>query len=168
MDNHSQWQFSRIRIQDLNEAWQLIEALRAEAAEISFTDYQHIDEIQHWPHSDEHLVYIARSSEGQLAGIVRGKRENSLQKRHAVFLTAATASFARGLGLANRLTTYALEQMRLEGVTLARIYVYSDNTASLKAVAKLGFEKAGVVKAHHFDLNTQTYIDDIIFHKILD
>lgn len=168
MENKSLWQLTRVCSKDLSDVWALIEALKAESAEISFTDYQAIEEIEHWPESEEHLVYIARDIEGQLAAIVRGKRENSPQKRHAVFLTAATAPFARGRGLANTLTNYALSQMKHEGVTLARIYVYSDNAASLRAVAKLGFEQAGIVKAHHLDLETQTYIDDLIFHKILD
>lgn len=168
MEQQQNYHLARIQISDLDEAFALIETLRSEGAQISFTDYQTIDEIRHWPHSDEHLVYIARDNDNRLMAIVRGKRDNTPEKRHAVFLTAATAPFARGSGLAKTLTEFALDQMKLEGVKIARIYVYSDNHASLKAVSKLGFEKAGVVLAHHFDTKTQCYIDDIIFHKCLD
>lgn len=163
-----QLHMSRIKDSDLEEAFALIETLRQEGAQITFTDYQSLDEIRHWPYSEEHLVYIARDNDSRLLAIVRGKRDNTPEKRHAVFLTAATAAFARGSSIAKSLTEYALDQMKLEGVKIARIYVYSDNHASLKAVSKLGFEKAGVVLAHHLDTTTQCYVDDIIFHKCLD
>lgn len=82
-------------------------------------------------------------------------------------MTAATHPDARGFGLAAELTNYALSQMKSEGVNIARIYVYSNNKASLNTVKKLGFVHAGTVLRHHRDKATGEYVDDLIFHKIL-
>ncbi|MBE0449724.1 MAG: hypothetical protein IBX70_02640 [Clostridia bacterium] len=57
--------------------------------------------------------------------------------------------------------------MKKKGVTIARIYVYSDNKASLHAVEKLGFALGGKVLMHHLNVKSGHYVDDIIFHKIL-
>lgn len=157
----------RVTQNDLADVWQLFQALRQEGALMSFADYEHITEILDWPHSSEHLVYVARDEQNRLSAVVRGKREDTPEKRHAVFLTAATASHARGLGLAKILTEYALEQMVQEGVQLARIYVYSDNLPSIRAVSKLGFTQAGKVLHHHYNVKTSEFIDDLIFHKLL-
>ena len=90
------------------------------------------------------------------------------EKLHAVFLTAATHPDARGSGLAAVLTNYVLDQIKKFGVNIARIYVYSDNKASLNAVKKLGFVHGGTVLRHHKDQCTGEYVDDLIFHKVLD
>lgn len=58
--------------------------------------------------------------------------------------------------------------MKNEGITIARIYVYSNNKASLSAIRKLDFVHAGTVLRHHKDLETGEYVDDLIFHKLLD
>lgn len=45
---------------------------------------------------------------------------------------------------------------------------YSNNIASLNAVKKLGFIHAGTVLRHHMDQAAGEYVDDIIFHKLLE
>ncbi len=90
------------------------------------------------------------------------------EKSHAAFLTPQTHPDARGTGLAADLTEFALEAMKQEGVNIARIYVYSNNEASLNAIRKLGFIHAGTVLRHHKDIKTGEYVDDLIFHKLLD
>lgn len=58
--------------------------------------------------------------------------------------------------------------MKKDGVAIARIYVYSNNTASLNAIKKLDFIHAGTIIRHHRISETGEYVDDLIFHKILD
>lgn len=159
----------RIALEDLDQVWQLIETLKAEGAEITFTDYPSKESLLEWIDSDSHLVYVALSEDGKFIDcVVRGRRENTPEKRHAVFMTAATRKEARGGALAAKLTAFALEDMKAHGVNLARIYVYSDNLSSLNAVKKLGFTHSGTVFRHHLDIQNGTYVDDLIFHKFLD
>lgn len=90
------------------------------------------------------------------------------ERKHAVFLTAATHPSTRGQGLAQQLVAYGLQEMKKEGVNITRIYVYSDNKPSLNAVKKLDFVHAGTVLRHHKDPESGEYVDDLIYHKILD
>lgn len=116
------------------------------------------------------LTYVAVTEEkpNEVICIVKGRRDLSKEKSHAAFLSCATHPKERGKNLAIKLTNFALEEMKKEGVNIVRIYVYSNNQASLNAIKKFDFTKAGVVLRHHIDLNTGEYVDDIIFHKILD
>lgn len=158
----------RIEKQHLASAWRLIECLKAEGSEITFTDYSCQEELLEWLPDHQHLVYVHTDPQTEeVLAIVRGRRENTVQKKHAVFLTAATHPSARGRGLAAKLTEFALEEMKKLDVNIARIYVYSDNAASLAAVSKMDFVHSGTVLRHHFCTKTGTYIDDLIFHKIL-
>lgn len=65
-------------------------------------------------------------------------------------------------------TAFALEEMKKQGVTIARIYVYSNNTPSMNAIKKLQFTYGGTVLRHHKDPHTGDYVDDLIYHKLLD
>jgi ribosomal protein S18 acetylase RimI-like enzyme len=147
----------------------LIQLLKAEGAEISFTELTAKEEIRNFIDNPAQLSYVAVTKEepSRALCLVRGRREMTSEKFHAAFLTAATHPEARGLRLAAELTNFALEEMKQEGVNIARIYVYSNNQASLNAVKKLGFVHAGTVLRHHIDQATGEYVDDLIFHKIL-
>jgi ribosomal protein S18 acetylase RimI-like enzyme len=160
----------RIKSNDIDSIWSLIELLKAEGAEISFTDLSSKEEILNFIDNPAQLSYVAVTKEEsfRVLCLVRGRREMTSEKSHAAFLTAATHPDARGSGLAAELTNFALEEMKSEGVNIARIYVYSNNRASLNAVKKLGFEHAGTVLRHHRDQATGEYVDDLIFHKILE
>lgn len=164
------YKLRRMQFSDLDNVWVLIELLKSEGADISFTELSSIEEIEEWVNNPAHLVYVAVSDndDASILSVVRGRREMTFEKSHAAFLTAATHPNARGSGLAAELTNYALIRMKDEGVNIARIYVYSDNKASLNAVKKLGFNHAGTVLRHHKDQLTGEYVDDLIFHKILD
>lgn len=159
----------RVKADDIDSIWSLIELLKAEGADISFTDYTAKEELMSLVDNPAQLTYAAVTSEEpfRVLCLVRGRREMSVEKAHAVFLTAATHPEVRRSGLAAELTNFALEQMKAEGVSIARIYVYSDNHASLKVVKKLGFVHSGTVLMHHFDQASGEYVDDLIFHKVL-
>lgn len=160
----------RMTHDDLEGVWTLIEHLKTEGAEVTFTELAAKEEALQWIDNPAHLTYVAvdPNNPDLVLSLVRGRRELSSEKSHAAFLTAATHPSARGTGLAAELTQYALAEMAKEGVTIARIYIYSDNRSSLNAVRKLGFIHAGTVLRHHKDLKTGEYVDDLIFHKLLD
>lgn len=162
--------FRKIQSDDAASLWTLFENIKAEQIDMSFARITQIEEI--WAYVDNpcELTYVAVSEEepDKVLAIVKGRRELAEEKRHAVFLSAATHPQVRGRGLAAKLTDFALNELKNEGVTIARIYVYSNNTSSVHAVKKLDFTLAGTVLRHHKDLVTGEYIDDLIYHKILD
>ena len=160
----------RIKAHDIDSVWSLIEILKAEGAEISFTELTGKEEVMNFIDNPAQLSYVAVTEEepSRVLCLVRGRRDMTTEKSHAAFLTAATHPDARGSGLAAQLTNFALDQMKNEAVNIARIYVYSDNEASLKAVGKLGFVHGGTVLRHHKDQVAGEYVDDLIFHKILE
>lgn len=161
--------FRRIKSEDIESSWYLIKLLKDEGAEISFTELSIKEELMNFVDNPAQLTYVAVAKEEphRVLCLVRGRREMTSEKAHAAFLTAATHPEARGMRLAAELTNFALEDMKKEGVSIARIYVYSNNHASLNAVKKLGFVHAGTVLQHHMDQATGDYVDDLIFHKIL-
>lgn len=164
------YELRRIESHDIDSVWSLIEILKEEGADITFTELTTKEQAFNFVDNPAQLSYVAVTTDEpcRVLCLVRGRRELTVEKSHAVFLTAATHPEARGSGLAAKLTNYALDAMKNEGVNIARIYVYSDNEASLNAVKKLGFVHAGTVLRHHKDQNTGEYVDDLIFHKLLD
>jgi len=164
------YQLRKINSNDIDSIWSLIEILKAEGVDITFTELIAKEEVLNFVDNPAQLSYVAVTTDEpcRVLCLVRGRREMTDEKSHAVFLTAATHPEARGSGLAAELTNYALDEMKHEGVNIARIYVYSNNEASLKAVKKLGFVHGGTVLRHHKDQCTGEYVDDLIFHKILD
>jgi ribosomal protein S18 acetylase RimI-like enzyme len=155
---------------DIDSVWSLIQLLKAEGSEISFTELTFKEELMNFVDNPAQLCYVAAAKEepSRIRSLVRGRREMTSEKSHAAFLTAATHPEARGLGLAAKLTNFSLTEMKKVGVNIARIYVYSNNKASLKAVEKLGFMHSGTVLRHHKDQATGEYVDDLIFHKTLE
>ncbi len=151
----------------VQQVWDLFIRLRREGAEVSFAEVETEEILESWVNNPGHLTYVAMDDDRKIIGVVRGKREMTEEKKHAAFLTAAIHPDERGKGIAAKLTNFSLSEMKKKGVTIARIYVYSDNSASLHAIEKLGFTLAGKVLMHHIDLKTGLYVDDIIFHKML-
>lgn len=164
------YQLRKIKSYDIDSIWSLIGILKSEGAEISFTELTAKADVLNFVDNPAQLSYVAVTTDepSRVLCLVRGRRDMTHEKSHAVFLTAATHPDARGSGLAAELTNYGLEQMKSEGVNIARIYVYSDNQASLNAIKKLGFVHVGTVLRHHKDQCTGEYVDDLIFHKVLD
>ncbi len=162
--------FRKMQVEDIDSLWTLFQGIKAEKIDMSFTEMMAKDELLSFINNPSKLTYVATLKENphHILCIVKGQREMADKKRHAVFLSAATHPQVRGSGLAAKLTNYALEEMKDEGVTIARVYVYSNNKASINAVKKLDFIHAGTVLRHHKDMLTGEYIDDLIYHKILD
>jgi ribosomal protein S18 acetylase RimI-like enzyme len=163
------YNFRKIQAADIESVWTLFQGVKAEKIDMSFAEITK-EEILAFLDNPSELTYVAVLEEDphQVLCLVKGRREMTDKKRHATFLSAATHPDARGGGLVASLTEFALNEMKTEGVTIARIYVYSNNLASLNAVKKLDFIHAGTVLRHHKDSLTGEYIDDLIFHKVLD
>lgn len=162
--------FRRLKRTDINSVWTLVEILKKEKANMSFAELKGKEELLNYIDNPAELTYVAVSKDkaNKVLCLVKGRRDLSKEKSHAVFLSAATHPDSRGTGLAAKLTNFALKEMKNEDITIARIYVYSDNKASINSVKKLDFLHAGSVIRHHKNLDTGEYIDDLIFHKILD
>lgn len=162
--------FRRVKPSDIDSIWSLIEILKAENVDMSFAEIINKEEIVDFVDNPAELTYVAVTEKkpNRVLCLVKGRRDLSEEKNHSVFLSAATHPHARGSGLATKLTEFALIEMKNDGINIARIYVYSNNKASLNAIRKLDFVHAGTVLRHHKDLDTGEYIDDLIFHKILD
>ena len=162
--------FRKIQKEDIESIWALFQWLKEEKIDMSFAEVKDREEILDFIDNPAQLTYVAVSEENphEVLCLVKGRREMTAEKRHSAFLSAATHPKARGTGLVAKLTEYALEEMKKEGVTIARIYVYSNNKSSMSAIKKLDFIHAGTVLRHHKDPFTGAYVDDQIYHKILD
>ena len=162
--------FRKINHADLDSIWSLIEILKAENVDMSFAEIVDKEEILDFIDNPAELTYVAvtKKKPNQVLCLVKGRRDLSKERKHSVFLSAATHPHARGSSLVSKLTEFALKEMKSEGINIARIYVYSNNKASLNAIKKLDFAHAGSVLRHHKDLDTNEYVDDLIFHKVLD
>lgn len=151
--------------EDINQIIDFFKELNEERAEVSFSDVVSNKEIDNWIEDSRMYVYVAER-DGEILGVLRGKRGEK-GREHACFLTAATNMKYRGRKIAQRLTDYSLNELKKEGVKVARAYIYSNNSASVSAILKCGFTSSGCVHMHHYDKNAQRYVDDLIFHKIL-
>lgn len=162
--------FRKLRTTDIENLWSLIEILKREMVDMSFAQIQNKEKLLDFIDNPAELTYVAVTKENpkQVLCLLKGKRELSKDKFHSVLLSAATHPNARGYGLVAKLTNFALEEMKNEGVSIARIYVYSNNTASINAIKKLDFTHAGIILRHHRNFETGRYVNDLIFHKILD
>ncbi|MDP3387555.1 MAG: GNAT family N-acetyltransferase [Eubacteriales bacterium] len=160
----------KMHVDDTESIWTLFQGIKAEKIDMSFAEITQKEEILAFVDNPSELTYVAILEEDphEVLCIVKARREMTVEKKHAAFLSAATRPHFRGNGLVAKLTEFALKEMKDEGVNIARIYVYSNNCASINAIKKLNFIHAGTVLKHHKDIITGEYIDDLIFHKILD
>jgi len=150
---------------DIPEALVLFNALELEKAEVSFAEVTSEEELIQWLGEENCRLYSA-IFENKLIAVFRG-RIGTGNKRHSVLLTIAVDKNMRGKHIAKQFTLYCLTDLKRFGVSLARAYVYSNNPSSINTLIACGFTVSGCVFQHHYNEVTGTYIDDIIFHKML-
>lgn len=162
--------FRKIDERDVDSVLDMFKDIKKENIDMSFADITTKEEVLNFVDNPAELTYVVvyEDNPHHVLSLLRGKRDMSPEKQHAAFLTAATHPEVRGGGLVGKLVAYSLNDMKNHGVNIARIYVYSDNTSSVNAVKKMDFEAAGAVLRHHKNIKTGEYVDDLIFHKILD
>ena len=150
---------------DIPEAILLFNALDQEKAEVSFAEVSSEEELMEWI-GDKNCRLYSGILDNRLIAVFRG-RIGSGDKRHSVLLTIAVDKNMRGKHVAKQFTLHCLNDLKGFGVSLARAYVYSNNPSSINTLIACGFTVSGCVYQHHFNEVTGTYIDDIIFHKLL-
>ncbi len=146
--------------------FELCQRLKEENARMSFTDIEHIDQLENWFNDSNVLLYGKFSESGQLIAMVKATRGVG-NKAHSCYLAAATHPDFRKESLASSLTNEVLDDLKNRGVLIARTYIYSWNRASIKTIEKCGFTQSGRVVMHEYDELTGEYIDDLIFYKRL-
>lgn len=162
--------YRKMQKEDADSVLEMFKGIKEEKIDMSFAKITSKEEVLNFVDNPAELTYVVVSEDepNRVLSLLRGKRDMKPEKKHAAFLTAATHPDVRGGGLVGNLVNYSLDEMKKEGVNIARIYVYSDNTSSVNAVKKMDFTPAGGVLRHHRNPETGEYIDDLIFHKILD
>lgn len=155
-----------MHLSDVDSVWRLIETLKEENGQVSLVEIPEKDELINWLNNENVLLYIAET-DNQTVGLLKAARGPEPGKRHAAFLSIAVHPQYRNQGVARELTNTGLEDMKKDGVTIARAYIYSDNLSSINTVLRLNFTFAGSVLQHHYNEKSQQYVDDLIFHKIL-
>jgi ribosomal protein S18 acetylase RimI-like enzyme len=155
-----------MHLSDVDSVWRLIEVLKEENGQVSLAEIPDKDELISWLNNENLLLYIAET-ESQVVALLKAARGNEPRTRHAAFLSIVVHPQFRNQGVARELTNTGLEDMKKDGVTIARAYIYSDNLSSINTILKLNFTFAGTVLQHHYNEKSQQYVDDLIFHKIL-
>lgn len=162
--------YRKMQEEDADSVLEMFKGIKEEQIDMSFAKITTKEEVLNFVDNPAELTYVVVSEDEphRVLSLLRGKRNMKPGRDHAAFLTATTHPDVRGGGLVGSLVNFSLEEMKKEGVNIARIYVYSNNTSSVNAVKKMDFTPAGSVIRHHRDPDTGEYIDDLIFHKILD
>lgn len=151
---------------DLESVFELCQVLKEENARMSFTDVESMDDVDKWLEDKNVYLYGSFDSEGKLLGLIKATRGRG-NKSHSAYLAAAVHPKARKKNVATELTLYALDELKKEGLLIARTYIYSWNTASINTIEKCGFIQSGRVFMHEYDTETQGFIDDLIYYKCL-
>lgn len=154
-----------MHLSDVDEVWQFLEAIKQENSQVSLVEVPGKEQLVEWLENDNLFLYIAECKD-IIVGLLRATRGESY-KRHSVTLSIAVHPEYRSQGIAKELTNTGLEDMKKDGITIARTYIYSDNIPSINTVLRLGFTFAGSVFMHHYSEKLGQYVDDLIFHKIL-
>lgn len=155
-----------MHLSDVDKVWELFETLKLKQPDLKIIQIPDKRELKKWIEADYVFVYIAEDKE-QVIAVLKAIRGSDSSTRHAAYLSEATNPDFRNRDIDLELTKYALEDMKKDGVALARINVFSDNLVSINTVFKLGFTLSGTVFRHHYSEKKSQYVDDIIFHKLL-
>lgn len=155
-----------MHLSDVDSVWRLFEKLKQENSQVSFIEIPQKEELEEWLENENLFLYIAECKD-EVVALLRATRGNEPHKRHAVTLSIGTHPEYRNQGIARELTNTGLEDMKKDGITIARVYIYSDNIPSINTILRLGFTFAGSVLMHHYSDMTKQFVDDLIFHKIL-
>ena len=151
---------------DLKLVWSFFNELKSAQVDISFTENNTMEELKSWI-INPLMVTVIATENGDLLAVARGII-GAGDKSHSAFLTAAVKSDSRSKGIAQELTDYLNRELYRHGVKIVRAYVYSDNKPSVRTLEKQNFVFSGKVLMHHLDAKTNTYVDDLIYHKLLE
>lgn len=157
--------FRELKEKDIPKVISLFSNLSKERSEVSFAEIASMEEIRDWIRNPDTFVYVAADGD-VIPAVFRAKRGKG-NKRHSCNLTVAVDYSFRGNSIAKELTEYAIKHLKEKEIKIARAYIYSNNKSSINTILSCGFSFAGNVHMHHYDDKSKTYIDDLIFHKVL-
>lgn len=155
-----------MHLSDVDKVWDLFETLKLKQPDLKLIQIPDKKELRKWLNTENVFSYIAEDNE-QVIAVLKGIRGKESGTRHAVYLSEATHPDYRNTDIDLALTSFALDDMKQDGVSLARVNVFSDNIVSLKTLLSLGFTISGTVFRHHYSEKIQQYVDDFILHKLL-
>lgn len=150
---------------DVPKVLSLFSKLSEEMAEVSFIDIATQDQVHEWLANPKTHVYVA-ADEDIIMAVIRAKIGSGHQN-HSAHLTAAVDYSFRGNNMARELTHHCVDELKKMGVSIVRAEIYSNNLASITTILSCGFTFSGTVLMHHYDEQHKTYIDDLLFHKVL-
>ena len=154
-----------LSISEISKMLTLFDGLRDEYADVSFTEVHSEKEIEGWLHHQDVHLFVAIDQD-EVIGVMRAIRQTH-NRDHEALTTIAVGREHRNKGVAKLLVNHSIDKLRDTGVKLLRAYVYSNNKASILTHLSCGFTCTGSVYQEHYDEKTSSYIDDLIFHKIL-
>ncbi len=150
---------------DIPKVLSLFAKLSEEMAEVSFTEIATHEQVLEWLSNPNTFVFVAADDDVILA-VIRARKGKGHQDHSANITVAVDYSF-RGNNVAQNLTNFCTQELKKQGVKIVRAEIYSNNLPSINTVLSCGFSFAGTVLMHHYDENQKTYVDDLMFHKIL-
>lgn len=157
--------FRKANLEDVEKILDFCLELKAEDAKMSFTSFDHQEKIIEQIVNPNIYLYLALDQD-IVTAMFRTIRDTG-NKSHSVYVAAAVKKSYRQHSLATDLTLYGLEDVKGEGVLIARTMIYSWNKASIATIKKCGFIEAGRKHMHQYEPLLGGYIDDLIFHKVL-
>lgn len=148
---------------DVPKVLGLFGQLSVEMTSVPFDTVVEAEEIEAWLSRDDIFIYVAADGDLIMA-VIRAKKGQG-NKSHAAHIALAVDERFGGRKYAQKLTQFCVEALKQEGVHLVRAFVYSNNQSSIETVLSCGFSLSGSVYRHHYDVQSQRYIDDLIFYK---
>ncbi len=152
-----------MEMRDVPKVLGLFGQLSAEMTAVPFDSIANEAQIADWLDREDTFVYVAADGDLILA-VIRAKRGQG-NKEHAAHIALAVDERFGGRKYAAQLTEFCIGALKEVGVELVRAFVYSNNQSSIETVLCCGFTLGGSVYKHHYDLNAERYIDDLIFYK---
>lgn len=155
----------KVTLDDINPILEFCLELKSQDAKMSFTSFDTYEKIESYINDPIVFLYITLDG-NTVTSMFRALRGEG-NKVHSVYVACAVKKEYRQKNLATTITNFGLEDVKKEGVLIARTKIYSWNKASIATIKKCGFEESGRVYMHQYEPSVEGYIDDLIFHRVL-
>jgi len=156
--------FRELQERDVPKVLSLFARLSAEIADVSFYDSATHEQVMEWLSNPDTYLYVA-ADDDVILGVIRARRGAGLSE-HSANLTVAVDYNFRGNEIARDLTSHCTENLKKNGIRVVRAQIYSNNLQSINTVLSCGFSFGGTIVMHHYDETQNSWVDDLMFHKI--
>lgn len=158
--------FFKATQEDIKEILEFCLELKEQGAKMSFTSLDTEEKLVETFNDPLIYLFISKNEKNQVTSMFKALRGVG-KKSHSVYVACAVKKEFRKKNLASSIVEYALNEIKNDGVLIARTKIYSWNKASIATIKKCGFEESGRYFMHEYEENLGMYIDDLIFHKLL-